>query len=388
MLRGLLFASAFALLVPLAFARAEDTPPTPPPPPPVPAPAPGAAGDPPAPAPAPAPAAEPPAPAPAPGAPAAPPAPAPSLVPEPAELDFGIVSQNQVLDAQFTLKNVGPNKIHIHKPIADCGCYQATLEANDVAPGGAVVVKVKFDTGTWSGGFTKKLRIMSDDAVRSELILPIKMNIVAGVVLDPGLVLFGDVLRGEKPSKQLLVKWFKGVGQPFNVTKVEIPEYPDGFDVVQEPFENDKWKGTKVTLTFREPPKLGQMRAVVIVRTDAKGYERIDVTLQGYVSGHVWVQEREVNMGWVGKGQTKTRPIRVKPLRKGTNLGKVSARSKNGRVQVEAIPDTEARPGEWMLQIRVPADAPKGKLEDVIEILTEVPGEEITEIKVRAEILG
>src|SRR5688572_15687252 len=120
MLRWLTFATAIALLVPLASARAGDTPPAPPAP----------------------------APAPVPGAP---PAPAPGLVPEPVELDFGIVAQNQVLDAQFTLKNMGSKKIHIHKPIADCGCYQATLEANDVEPGGAVVVKVKFDTGTWSG---------------------------------------------------------------------------------------------------------------------------------------------------------------------------------------------------------------------------------------------
>jgi hypothetical protein len=379
MVRWFTLACALALVLGTGPARAEDTPPTPPPAPP---PAPPAPGEPP-----PVPAHAPPAPgAPAPGAPGAP---APSLVAEPAELDYGIVAQNKQLDAQFTLRNVGAKPVHIHKPLADCGCYQATLESNDVAPGGAVTVKVKFDTGVvWSGPITKKLRILSDDPARSEIVLPLKMNIVAGVVLDPGNVAFGDILRGEKPSKHLHVKWFKGVGQPFTVTKVEIPEYPEGFDVVQEAFETDRWQGTKLTLTFREPPPLGQVRAILIVRTDAPGYERIDVAMQGYVSGHVWVQEREVNMGWVGRGQTKTRPIRVKPLRKGTNLGTVTARTRHGRVQVEAIPDTENRPGEWMLQIRVPADAPKGKLEDVVEILTEVPGEESTEIRVRAEILG
>jgi hypothetical protein len=282
---------------------------------------------------------------------------------------------------------VGPKAVHIHKPLADCGCYAATLDGNDVAPGGAVAVKVRFETGVWSGALTKKLRILSDDPVRSELVLPLKMNIVAGVVLEPGTLVFGDVLRGEKPGKSLLVKWFKGVGQPFTVTKVEVPEYPEGFDITQEPFESDRWKGTRLTLTFREPPAMGQLNGMLIVRTDAPGYERLDVPMQAYISGQVWVQERNVNMGWVRSGQTKTRPLRVHPLRKGATLGKVSARSRDGKVKVGVVPDDD-RPEWWVLQIEIPADAAKGKLEDVVEVLTEVPGEEVTEIKVRAEILG
>jgi hypothetical protein len=377
------FVSVLALAAFVNVVRA-DTPPAPPPPPP-PAPGdPGVPADPPAPAPAP----EKPAPDKIP-APPAPGAPAPSLVAEPPEFDFGIVAQNQSRDAKFTLKNVGTKPVHIHKPLADCGCYAATLDAHDVAPGGEVTVKVRFETGTsWSGAITKKLRILSDDPVRGELVLPLKMNIVAGVVLDPGIMTFGDVLRGEKPSKSMYVKWFKGVGQPFAVTQVQVPQYPDGFDITQEPFENDKWKGTKVTVAFREAPAMGQLNGTLLVRTDAPGYERIDVTLQAYISGLVWVQEREVNMGWVRQGQQKTRPLRVRPLRKGATLGKVSARTRNGKVLVEAVPDAEDRPGWWILQIVVPPEAAKGKLEDVIEVVTEVPGEEVTEIKVRAEILG
>src|SRR5262245_5084626 len=166
------FVSVLALAAFLRSASADTPPAPPPPPPPAPA-APGAPGEPPpAPAPAPAPAPDKPVPdkIPAPPGPPAPGAPSPSLVAEPPEFDFGIVAQNQSRDAKFTLKNVGTKPVHIHKPLADCGCYAATLDAHDVQPGGEVTVKVRFETGTsWSGAITKKLRILSDDPVRGEL---------------------------------------------------------------------------------------------------------------------------------------------------------------------------------------------------------------------------
>lgn len=307
---------------------------------------------------------------------------------DPPEHDFGQAAQNQKLDAEFKLKNVGTATVKITRLLADCGCYDATASANEVPPGGEVTVKVRFETLVWSGPMSKKLRVLSDDPGRPELILPLKVNIVAGVVLDPGRFGFGDVLLGTKPAKVLYAKWYEGVGQPFQVTKVEFPGTPDAFDVLQEPWENSPWRGTRITVTFRAPPPLGQWSGQAILRTDAPGYERLDLAVQAFVSGKVWVQEREVNMGWVRLGQARSRPLSVRPFQRGEDLGPVSARSRNGHVQVEVVPDATGRVGYWTLHIVVPANAPKGKFEDVVEVLTSVPGEERTEIRVKAEVMG
>ncbi len=380
-LSGLLLPSLLLLGLLRVGALNGDTP-VPPPPPPAPPSAPGfpAPEPPPTPAPVPAPA---PAPEPAPA-----PKAEPSLVADPPEHDFGQAAQNQKLDAVFRLKNVGTALVKITRLIADCGCYDATASANDVPPGGTISVKVRFETLAWSGPLFKKLRVLSDAAGCPELILPLKVNIVAGVVLDPGRFGFGDVLLGTKPSKVLYAKWYEGVGQPFQVTKVEFPGAPDAFDVLQEPWESLPWKGTRITVTFRAPPPLGQWNGHGIVRTDAPGYERLDLAVQAFVSGKVWVQEREVNMGWVRLGQARSRSLSVRPFQRGNDLGPVSARARAGRVQVEVVPEATGRVGYWTLNIVVPADAPKGKLEDVIEVLTNVPGEELTEVRVKAEVMG
>ena len=249
-------------------------------------------------------------------------------------------------------------------------------------------VSVKFDTGVWSGRLEKRLKIQSSDPGRPELVLPLKMDIVAGVVLDPGNISFGDVQRGETPSRSFVVKWHEGIGKPFQVTGVALPGSEGDVDIAQEPYAHGKWKGTKVTVSFRKAPPMGHYSRTLLVRTDAPGYERLDLPFQAYVSGQVWVQAYSVNMGWATKGQGKSRTLRVRPLRKGIELGKVSARSRNGAVEVEAVPDGDDRPGWWTVNIVIPATAPAGKLADVIEVRTEVKGEEVTEIEVKAEIVG
>lgn len=95
-----------------------------------------------------------------------------------------------------------------------------------------------------------------------------------------------------------------------------------------------------------------------------------------------------MDLGWVRRGQTKSRRLSIRPFKRGLDLGKVTARSRDGVVQVELEPDGADRPGWWVLNVVVPATLEKGAVRDVIEVRTEVKGEELTEIQVKAEVLG
>lgn len=376
-----LLPAALALL--LGVAAADGPPPAPAP---APAPAPGPAPDPAPPAPSdPAPA-QPPHEGPAP-APAAPAAPAPVLVPDRMEHDFGPACQNATLHAEFQLTNTGSAPVAIERVVADCGCYDAAAGSNELAPGASCPVKVTFKTLTFAGSLTKRLRVLSNDPGRPELLLTLKVEVVGGVVLDPGRFGFGDVLLGSLPERTILVKWHEGIGQPFAVKAVEFPGSPDAFEVALEPFEALPWRGTRIRITFRQPPPLGHWNGMAIVRTDAPGFERMDLPVQAFVSGRIWVQEREVNMGWVRAGQGRSKRLGVRPFRRGDDLGVLDVRVRDGRVKAELLADGSGRPGWHSLAITVPADAPLGRLADTVEILSSVPGEELTSIAVRAEVL-
>lgn len=193
------------------------------------------------------------------------------------------------------------------------------------------------------------------------------------------------MLAGTLPSARIAVKWWEGIGAPFHVTGAEVPGHD--MDVKIEPFAEEKWKGFHVTFTFRKQPPLGIFSATALVRTDHKDYPRIDVYLTANVSGQMWVQARDLYLGWARQGQAKTRPLRVGPFKDDVRLGKVTATSRNGRVKVEALPDTSGREGWWIVNITVPGDAAPGLLEDVVEIRSEVPQEPAAEVVVRAEVV-
>jgi hypothetical protein len=319
--------------------------------------------------------------------------PRPRLAFDRLEHDFGIHAQEQEVETQFTAKNEGDAPLKITRVQPDCGCYDAAFSATTIKPGQTSTLAVRFRTLVFSGPVTKRIRVFSNDPAQPEVVVKLRLDIVAGVIVDPGRIYFGDVLAGTLPSATMAVKWYEGIGPPFELKGIEVLDREgnrllgEGMEAKTERFADEKWKGFRVAFTFKKAPPLGMFSATAVIRTDREGYARIDVPLTGVVSGKMWVQARDLYLGWVRQGQAKTRPLKVRPFKEGIQLGNVTAAAKNGRVKVEAVPDADGARGLWIVNITVPADAPPGMLEDVVQIRCEVPGEPVTEVPVRAEVM-
>jgi hypothetical protein len=333
----------------------------------------------------------------------------PRLVVDREEHDFGVAAQEQEVHAEFTLTNAGDaplkepanEKIPGIKAVADCGCYGTTLSATEIPPGGTATLKVSFRTLKLVGPITKRLTLHSNDATRPMVTVRLKILVGAGVVVDPGRLYFGDVLAGSTPSGSVFAKWLEGVGKPFQVLAVEVPGHAEGIRVTTAPHEQkqtlgrdaqDKpiegtWKGTKVTFAFAKPPPVGMLSASALLRTDHPDYPRIEVPLTVNVSGRVWVQSRTVNFGWVKAGETKRNSFAVRPFNKEVKLGSVQAVARGGKVLVEVTREEKGSSPGWRVAVAVPKDAPPGKIDDVIDLTTDVPGEERIEVPVRGEVL-
>ncbi len=120
------------------------------------------------------------------------------------------------------------------------------------------------------------------------------------------------------------------------MTAVEVPG--SDFDIRTEAFTEGPWKGTAITLGFKKAPPLGIFSATALVRTDHPDYPRISLPVTANVTGKVWLQSRTVYFGWIPQGKAKKTSILVKPFSKDGNLGKVTAKSRNGRVNVTVEP--------------------------------------------------
>jgi hypothetical protein len=299
--------------------------------------------------------------------------------------DFGAVGQEQELDTSFEYTNEGDAPLEGIRAIGDCGCYGVTVTKEALAPGESGTLHVKFRTLRFSGRVSKRLKIITANGEKEPQVVKLLLDVVAGVILAPGRIWFGDVLVGSAPTKTVYAKWHKETGQAFEITGVEVPGYD--FTIETAPYAQGDWQGTAITFAFKKAPPLGMFSATALIRTTHPDYSRISIPVTAHVTGKVWLQSRTVYFGWVPKGKSKRSAILVKPFSPDVDLGEVTASSRQGRVTVHVEKHPMGREGWWRVVVEVPEDAEVGKLDDVLEIRTQVPGEETTELVVRGEVL-
>jgi hypothetical protein len=267
----------------------------------------------------------------------------------------------------------------------DCGCAQGRVSPREIAPRGRATLTVTFHTLSFSGPVSKRVHVRSDDPARPDVPVLARVDVSAGIVLDPPRFYFGNVLKGTTPSVTVGAKWKDGVGKPFRVTGVEAPGL-ENVTFAVAPLEAPPWHGWNLTASFRTPPPIGTVSGTAVVRTDDPDQARIDVALSAFVSGKVWLMMREVSLGFVRQGQSRSLPIEVRGLTPDVDLGEVRVTTRHGRVKATAT-RIAGRPKEWTVLVTLPADAPPGKADDVVEVRTDVPDEPLTEVPVRAEVL-
>jgi hypothetical protein len=315
--------------------------------------------------------------------------PAPSPAPPRIEFDreahdFGVVRQEQDLTTEFTVRNGGGATLHVKEVRADCGCSKPRLEKREIAPGESVPLHVLFHTLKLEGTVTKRVRIASDDPARPEVTLRISVDVSAGLVVEHSLY-FGPVLLGTAPSVSTVVKWKEGVGRAFRVTKLEAPGL-DGIAFETKPYDEGKWHGVTVVARFREPPPIGSVTGMALLRTDDPEYARIPLPVSATVSGRVWLDLRTVSFQTVPQGVERVVPVGLRGFSPSTDLGEVRARSTKGRVSVVAQ-RVAGRPNEWTLLIDLPETAQPGPVDDVVEVTTALADEPPTRIVVQGQVL-
>ncbi len=302
--------------------------------------------------------------------------------------DWGPVAQHDELEATFQMRNGGKSTVTDIVAKADCGCYALVLSDTQLAPGESGTLKVRFRTLSFSGPVSKRIRVSYLDDARRRAALDLKMKVVAGVVLDPGRMHFGEVLVGTKPEGSITAKWYDGVGKPFDVTAVELP---DGMFAASRPApyqdpDDRRWKGWRIPFAFVQAPPKGVYQAEAVIVTNHPEAKRLPVSLTAFVTGKVWVQQSRIYIGMVPRGRLRSASMVFRPFDETIRLGKVSAKSRKGMLQVRTRREDLFGNKVWRLTVIVPRTAPTGKIDDVVEIHTEVEGEEVTEIEVRGRV--
>jgi hypothetical protein len=303
--------------------------------------------------------------------------------------DFGRVPQDAVRKTTFTYTNRGEGVVEGIAARGECGCNVVAVSHATLKPGASGTLEVEFNTFALSGHLTKRIHLYSTDHTRGELVIPLEISIVEGMIVQPPGLNFGDFVRGEHPTKALHLKWHEGHGKPFEITSVDVPGYEFGVKVAPyQPKKDPRWGGWTVELTFKESPPLGIFSAEVLIRTTSEKRPRVTLPLSANVCGKVWMQARTLSFGAFARGRERTASLKFRPFDDSVTFKDVHAVARKGRIEVRVIPDPlHAAKGVWRLYGTVPPETEAGSLDDeVIELHTGAAGEEVTLVEVRGYV--
>ncbi len=309
-----------------------------------------------------------------------------ALLFEPATLDLGTLRQEQEVVRAVVVRNGGTTPIERLRCMADCGCYEAALGADRLAPGATTELTIRFRTLTFSGRFSKHLRVHYEDPEAASSLLRIDVAVTAGVVLRPGRLHLGNVRLGEKPRTEASVVWYEGDGQPFSIRSIAVPGV--AVETSHGPWTDPRdlrCKGFLVTFRFLEPFPRGTHHFEAVIATTDEFQKEVRLPISAIGVGRLWLGTERLSIGVVPRGVTRTATVALRALESGFVPGRLEARAPAPRLRA-TIEAADAGGDGWILAITVPEDAPEGPLDDVVEILTDIAGEERLTVRVLGHV--
>ncbi len=121
--------------------------------------------------------------------------------------DFGPVPRGAKVKHEFTLVNRLAEPITILNLRPSCGCTSGRASASTVNPGESAVIEAQMDTRNFLGHKATILfvSLVTASGREAEVRLNVVSNILADIVLNPGSIDFGTVLKGQGGSRVLTI---------------------------------------------------------------------------------------------------------------------------------------------------------------------------------------
>lgn len=121
--------------------------------------------------------------------------------------DFGPVPRGGTVRHNFVLTNRLNETVTIANVRASCGCTTGKASASRVTPGQTAVIEAEMDTRNFVGpkSTTLYVSLFTTGGREAEVALGVSSTILSDIVLNPGTIDLGAVVRGQTPSQSLTI---------------------------------------------------------------------------------------------------------------------------------------------------------------------------------------
>ncbi len=289
---------------------------------------------------------------------------------------FGIAGVGQEVEHSFSVRNVGDQDLVVHSQRKTCcGAPEVTIGEEELAPGEATQVRVKFTIGH-SGRIAKSAELLSTDPSRPIVYLTVHGNVPHDLRACPERIHLG----GEKDAVPARTVIISGPSE-MDLTDVSTERGLFELTLSEPQVSEDEKKTWTLELVFKPENFVGEIKDQLSIKTTHPERPLVTIPITGRIRGDLRLTPPTVFFGFVKPGAQAQRVVTIESR----SFAPFVVRSVAADSPKITAGTPENNDGVWSIPVSVDTTA-EGVVEGSLTVTTDVPGEETLEIPVYAHV--
>ncbi|APW64028.1 DUF1573 domain-containing protein [Paludisphaera borealis] len=219
--------------------------------------------------------------------------------------NFGPVPRGAKVKHEFVLNNRLAEPVTILNLRPSCGCTSGKASTSNVGPGESAVVEAQMDTRNFLGHKATILfvTLVTASGREAEVRLNVVSNILADIVLNPGSIDFGAVLKGQGASQTLTIDRING--RDWRFERMVSGSRALTAQLVETKRDPNGSVSYKLEVGVKSDAPAGPLREEIRLLSNDRETPSIPIMVTGWVRGDLTASPSLLTMGEVNSTEGK-----------------------------------------------------------------------------------
>lgn len=299
----------------------------------------------------------------------------PKIVFEEQTYNFGKIYIGEIVEHGFKFKNQGSAELLVKNVKSSCGCTAALVSKSHLLKDETGEVQVKFNPGRYVGMVSKSVTVYSNDPESSSVKLTIAGEVIEEVSVNPRLLSFGIIRKGDSSTRSVEVKTIPEL--KIKVKKVESPNPYISFTDNKA----DKDGTNRFQVTFSNYEYIGKFTGVIFIYTSSNRQERLDIPFSGEVIGDITFYPEIVSFGQITQEQDANKSVILNIVNNDVKIEKIEVDPDTINYTISELNNTSKK-----INITLGKESTVGKITGSLKIYTNSAIQPIIQIPISGEV--
>lgn len=299
----------------------------------------------------------------------------PKIVFEEQTYNFGKIYIGEIVEHGFKFKNQGSAELLVKNVKSSCGCTAALVSKSHLLKDETGEVQVKFNPGRYVGMVSKSVTVNSNDPESSSVKLTIAGEVIEEVSVNPRLLSFGIIRKGDSSTRSVEVKTIPEL--KIRVKKVESPNPYISFTDNNA----DKDGTNRFQVTFSNYEYIGKFTGVIFIYTSSNRQERLDIPFSGEVIGDITFYPEIVSFGQITQEQDANKSVILNIVNNDVKIEKIEVDPGTMNYTISELNNTSKK-----INITLGKESTVGKITGSLKIYTNSTIQPIIQIPISGEV--